>query len=124
MKILSMFPSKYLKAADLGDLPHDVTINRVETGLVGEGDDEEERPVVFFNEYAKGLVLNVTNAKRIQKLYGDETDDWPGQRITICASECEFKGDTVPCIRVRPNAPTKRAAAKKAPAKPTGKGHR
>lgn len=114
MNVLAMFPSKYLKAADLGDRTHDVTIESVSVGVVGEGDDESERPIVMFREMGKGLCLNVTNAKRIIKLYGQDTDDWVNKRVTIYPSECDFRGETVPCIRVKPNAPT---LVEKSPAK-------
>lgn len=115
MNVLAMFPSKYLKAADLGDRTHDVTIESVTVGVVGEGDDESERPIVMFREMGKGLCLNVTNAKRIIKLYGQDTDDWINKRVTIYPSECDFRGETVPCIRVKPNAPA--ASVEKSPAK-------
>lgn len=121
MKVLQLFPSKYLKAADLGDRPHDVTISEVKVGMVGEGQGEEERPIMCFEEFGKWLVLNVTNTKRIISLYGDDSDGWIGQRITIYPSECDYKGDTVACIRVKPNAPVTRkpakASAKTVPAK-------
>ena len=120
MRVLDMFPSKYLKAADLGERPQDVTITRVEVGTVGEGDDEHDRPIVYFDELDKGLCLNVTNAKRIVKLYGEDDKGWKGQRITIYPSECDYKGDTVPCIRVKPNAPVTQAA-KKRPTKRPGR---
>jgi hypothetical protein len=115
VKVLSLFPSRYLKAADLQDVTHDVTIDRVEVGTVGEGGDEQERPILFFVEIGKGLCLNVTNAKRIIKLYGDDSDTWAGKRITIYPSECDYKGETVPCIRVKPHAPAARVPLAKEP---------
>ena len=104
MRPMSLFPRKYLTAEDLAGVNHDVTIVKVVEGTVG--DDEETRPIVFFKEYEKGLCLNVTNTKRIIGLYGDEDTGWVGKRITIYPSECDFKGDTVPCIRVKKQAPT------------------
>jgi hypothetical protein len=50
-------------------------------------------------------VLNRTNAKRIAKLYGPDTDKWLGKPITLYPSECDFGDETVPCLRVRPEAP-------------------
>jgi hypothetical protein len=123
LNVLAMFPSKYLKAADLGDSPMDVRIESVEVGTVGEGEEEQDRPIVFFHDLKKGLCLNVTNAKRIIALYGSDTDQWAGQWITLYPSECDYKGDTVACIRVKANAPAIRKTAatskpvKKAPAK-------
>lgn len=117
MRALDLFPSRYLKAADLKDRPHDVTIVGFEVGIVGES--EEERPVVLLEGFDKGLVLNVGNTTKIGDLYGDETDDWIGKRITIKPSECDLRGKTVPCIRVVAAAPKDRAKRQANTAKPT-----
>lgn len=101
MKMSNAFPSKYLKASDILE-PRQVTITKVEMDNVG--DDSGNKPVAYFNEEAKGLVLNVTNARQIAKLYGDETESWTGKAITIFATTTDFRGDIVDCIRVRPPA--------------------
>ena len=38
------------------------------------------------------MVLNKTNANTIAKMHGEETDDWAGKRIILCAREVEFQG--------------------------------
>jgi len=44
-------------------------------------------------------------------LYGTDTEDWVGQRITIFATTTEFGGKTMDCIRVRPHRPEGHQAA-------------
>jgi hypothetical protein len=117
MKIGKAFPSKHLKAEDLPDgtfVP--VVIDRIDIqNVAGQGQPEEKKPVMFFRGKEKGLALNKTNANIISKSYGDETDDWIGKTITLYATETEFKGEIVPCIRVKvpkgtPNPPRETVA--------------
>ena len=100
MNIDSAFPSNYLKASDLGDAQPVVTIERVEVEPIGR--NKEIKPVLYFAGKEKGLVLNKTNAKKIAELTGSkDTDDWSGCQIRIYATETEFGGETVECIRVK-----------------------
>jgi hypothetical protein len=109
------FPSNYIKASDLGDKKILVTIARVEMETLGRGKDAEQKPVVYFEGKNKGLVLNKTNSKKIHDIIGSwEDSDWTGHQIVIYATETEFGGDTVSCVRVLP--PPKNGG--KAPAKP------
>lgn len=101
MKIGTAFPSKYLKASDLGSKRHKVKISRVELADVsGDVEVPEEKPILFFEGKGKGLVLNRTNAGTIEEAYGDETDAWSGKEIEIFATTTDFKGKRVPCIRI------------------------
>lgn len=100
MNIDSAFPSNYLKASDLGDKSPVVTIDRIEVEPIGR--DREMKPVIYFQGKDKGLVLNKTNAKKIAELTGSkDTDDWSGCQIRIYATETEFAGETVECIRIK-----------------------
>lgn len=100
MNIDSAFPSNYLKASDLGDKSPVVTIDRIEVEPIGR--DKEMKPVIYFQGKEKGLVLNKTNAKKIAELTGSkDTDDWSGCQIRIYATETEFGGETVECVRVK-----------------------
>lgn len=99
-----LFPSKWLAAADLMGEDRIVQVKQI---IPSEevGQSKDKRPVVYFQGVEKGLVLNKTNAKRIAKLYGPDTDKWIGKSITLYPSECDFGDETVPCLRVRPEAP-------------------
>jgi len=100
MKIISLFPSKYLRAGDLdGDL-----IVTMKSLIVGDI-TQEEKPVLYFREEAKGLVLNKTNGKTIGSLHGSETDNWAGKRIILYSTEVDFRGEIVDAIRVRRQIP-------------------
>ena len=103
MKISSAFPSKYLRAVDLPkDEDVKVTIDHVQIeDVAGNHDPDDERPVLFFQGKSRGLVLNKTNSNLIVGEYGDETDDWIGKPLLLYATETEFQGKRVPCIRVR-----------------------
>lgn len=98
--IADAFPSKYVKAGDLHGSEKIVTIKGVKTEEVGRG--RERKLVVYFKGAEKGLVLNKTNATRIAKLVGSEdTDDWTGKQVKLFATETEFGGETVDCIRIK-----------------------
>jgi hypothetical protein len=98
MKMSSVYPSNYLKAADLqGKF---VSVNIAEVKIVDLGGNEE-RPVVFFEDKKRGLVLNKTNSNAIVNAYGDETDNWNGKPLELFPTETSFQGKMVPCIRLR-----------------------
>lgn len=107
MKMSQMFPSKYLKADELGDSDHTFTISRIAIESLGQGAEKDEKPVVYFSEIEKGLVVNKTNATTITKIAGsDDTEDWIGKKVTLFATEVQFGADMVLSIRVRlPRAP-------------------
>jgi hypothetical protein len=95
------FPSKFLKAEDLeGDLT--VTIKMVSSDTVGQGAQQETKPVAHFQELDKGLALNKTNFNMIAKITGEpDCDKWNGAKITLTVMDVEFKGDIVAAIRVK-----------------------
>jgi len=98
VKISEAFPSNYLKATDLAGRTVQVAIDRVEIRDVG---DSEHKPVIFFRDKQKGLVLNRINAGVIAGVYGEETDGWCGQSVELYPSTTEFHGRMVDCLRVR-----------------------
>ena len=111
MNINDAFPSNYLKASDLGDVQPVCAIDRVEIEPVGR--DKEMKPIVYFKGKQKGLVLNKTNSKKIAEISGSpDTDDWGGVSVKLYATETEFGGETVECIRIKAAKPV--AAARRA----------
>jgi hypothetical protein len=107
MKIGAAFPSKYLKADDLGTARPTVVIDTVTMEDVGgEG---KQQPVVHFQGKDKGLVLNRTNAMTIEAITkSDDTDHWEGVAIRLYATPVSFQGRMVNAIRVEA-APQKKA---------------
>jgi hypothetical protein len=100
VNIDTAFPSNYLKASDLGQSQPVVTIDRVVIEAVGRNKDM--KPVLYFKGKEKGVVLNKTNGNKIAAILGSrDTDDWRGGQIRLYATETEFGGETVECIRIK-----------------------
>lgn len=97
MDISTAFPSKFLKAADLQGKTYKLLIKGVEMEDIG-GDHQ---PVLYFMKTDKGVVLNKTNTNAIASVYGYETNVWTGKEVEIFPATTMFKGQTVPCIRIR-----------------------
>lgn len=115
MKVSDAFPSNFLKAEDLDGKTVTVTISEVTLEDLGQGKKKETKLVAAFRGKDKKLVLNKTNSSTIAKLYGDDTDDWIGQRISIMPREVEFQGDMVLAIRVSLQKPASPAARQQEP---------
>jgi hypothetical protein len=99
MNINDSFPSKYLKASDLGGRQVTVKIDRVELEEVGR--DKEQRPILYFVGKQKGCVLNKTNANKIASAYGQDTEDWTHRALILFEAMVDYAGDTVPAIRIK-----------------------
>jgi hypothetical protein len=94
--INSLFPSKYLKAADLKNRVT-MTIDKVVEEKIGN----DKPPVAYFRGKIKGLVLNKTNGKMIAEIARSaETDDWPGIQVDLYPTRVDFQGRRVDTIRV------------------------
>jgi hypothetical protein len=119
MKVSEMYPSKWLRASDVEDGDLVLTIREVRQEEIGQGSQTDEKWVVYFEEEEKGLVLNKTNTNTIAKLYGNDTEDWIGQPITLFATEVSFQGDMVEALRVRSKPPRQRPPAPRKPAPAT-----
>jgi len=98
----SMFPSKYLKAADLPVGRHvGVTIEEVTFEEVQGQGTKKNCPIVYFQGKEKGVVLNRTNANMIAEIAGsDETEQWRGVRISLFSTKVDFQGRRVDAIRI------------------------
>jgi hypothetical protein len=98
MHIDQLYPSRFLRCADLNGQPMRVTI----AGLKREDVGGEAKVIVSFTDGVKALILNKTNAKSIAKALGDETATWRGKAITLVPAQVDFRGDIVDAIRIRP----------------------
>jgi hypothetical protein len=109
----SLYDSSYLYAFDLMGRDVTATIADVKAAKVKDSEGKEQKkPIVFFRESKdkRGLVLCKTNGRTIAAMYGNETTEWLGKRITLFATTCEAFGKTVECIRIRPMAPKPKTA--------------
>jgi hypothetical protein len=109
MKTVDVFPSKYLKAEeelfDNGDVVatiKDVVLESLKSREKGE----ESKPVMYFKDLPKGLIVNKTNWGICAKLFGsDDSDDWRGERIALTTVDVDAFGDVVKAIRVKSQKP-------------------
>lgn len=103
----SMVDRDYIFAFDLNGKDVSVEITRVVAGeLTGQGGRKSKKPIAYFKGKDKGLALNATNCKTIAALYGNDTTNWVGKRITLYPTTTTMGSETVECIRVRPRAPS------------------
>ena len=93
------FPSNYLKAPDLKGRNVNLTIKAITQEKIGQ--DKESKPLVTFSKVKKGLILNVTNCRTIEKAYGKIFANWVGKDIQLYPTTVSFQGSVVDCIRVR-----------------------
>lgn len=116
MRIDKSFTSKWLRAADIEEMVDEDTqtavvgINRVAMEEIGQ--DEQQKPVLYFTGIDAGMVLNKTNANTLMELLGKETDDWTGKSVGLFTQEVDFQGKQVLAIRVRMKLPKKAKAPK------------
>lgn len=99
------FPSKWMKSSDIEqEMP--VTMERVSMEEVG---DDDRKPVVWFREFSKGMVLNKTNANNVAELYGPDSDAWIGRQMTLATAMVDFQGRSTRALRLYP--PPRQSAA-------------
>ena len=109
MDVTEFLTGNYLTAAEM-KAPANVTIRCVEREMIGQGQDQQPKLVLYSNELQKGLVLNKTNLGVIAQLYGTETERWPGQALQLYSELVNFQGRMVSGIRVRGGAPVQPSA--------------
>jgi hypothetical protein len=80
--------------------------------VTSTGGNSEDCIVAYFEEKTYGdkvvvkpMVMNKTNCKTIEKLYGSFIEDWVGKKIIIFATTTKFARDVVPCLRVKNELP-------------------
>ena len=94
-----LYPSRYVKAADLRGQTIAVTIEHVEVETMP---DKKTKPVLYFRGKDKGLVLNKTNATVIAYDLGEDLSRWVGEKIDIYATRVTGPNGVTDGIRVKP----------------------
>lgn len=97
MKVSEEFPSRYLKASDLGGKEVRVIMQNVEREKLGE----DMKMALYFKGKDKAVILNKTNSNTIADSYGDDTDDWFDQPLILFSVMVDFQGKVGPAIRCR-----------------------
>lgn len=97
-KIGEVYPSKFLKADDFKGQPN-VTLTIKAAPL--EESFGEQKTVLYFHETEKAFTLNPTNARiMVQLLEDDETDNWPGAKVTLTPAMRNIAGQLKKVIDV------------------------
>lgn len=116
-KISEMLPSSYLKQSDFNESGLIVTISHLEHKNVAPPESPEENKwVLHFTEFDKGMVLNPTNIQACAKACGsDDTDDWIGKEVIVYVDpNVSYAGKTTGGLRIkRFSAPAAPVAAKR-----------
>jgi hypothetical protein len=102
-----VYPTKYVKAADLKG--RDVTVRVVcleRDVLVMAGGKKEFKNILTMETLAgqrlgKQLVLNKTNARLIASQHGPVVGDWSGKEVTLYPTTTKCGREIVECVRVR-----------------------
>jgi len=97
MKTSIMFPKRFASGEDLAGKQVNLTISQVKKEMVYRKDEEREivAYVLYFREAKKGIVLGPQLTAEIVTATGqDDTDNWPGQRVTLYATPRNVFGVT------------------------------
>jgi hypothetical protein len=101
MKLADLFPSKYFKAADI-QTQLLVTIGGLQMeNMPGRSGQMETKPVLYFQGQDRSLVLNQVNANTLAELFGEETDDWAGQRVVLFSTRVPFGNQMTDGLRLK-----------------------
>jgi hypothetical protein len=113
-KVTDMLSSKYLRKEDVDD----ELIVTCKTVLHEDmpGDGNEQRWILYFKEFPKGLVLNTTSIRVLEKAFGGHTDDWAGKKVAMYVDpNVTYKGQVTGGLRLRPLKPPKPSSAGRDP---------
>jgi hypothetical protein len=90
--------SKNVVTEELTD--KELTIKNAEVKKLGQGEEARNKIVLSFDETDKQLALNSTNAKIIAEEFGDDTDSWAENQISLAVVQKNFAGRLVDGIQV------------------------
>lgn len=108
--VRSFYDKRYIYAYDLQGKDVTLTIAKVVRGELQNRQGKEKKPIVYFEGTEKGLGLNATNRETIAAIVGSyNVKEWVGKRVTLFPTTTSFGKQTVDCIRIRPNAPQRKA---------------
>ena len=99
-----LHPSRFLKSAEFKGKDVTYTVRAVELEEL-ESDDGKKKTkgVMSFVETGKQLVINRTNSDCFKAMFGRETDNWRGKRVTFWAAPFydSFTKENTTAVRVR-----------------------
>ena len=93
------FKTKYLRSEDHQE-PLELTVDHVSEETMPDG---ARKPVMYFEERQRGLVLNKANFSMMEQLTKQpDSDDWGGTRVLLDVELVSFKGEVKPGLRLHP----------------------
>ena len=99
--LLAMQPSTYLKKEDVPN-PMNVQIAGIKRETVGQGADQEQKPIIYFHGMEKGMVLNNINSQILVMIFGDNIEAMAGKTIQLYVDPTvSFGGKMVGGLRLR-----------------------
>lgn len=113
MNVNDLFPSKYLKAHDLGGKAYTLTIRTVTLEDVGHGAEKESKLAIAFEKATKLMLVNRTNAMIIASLYGPETDQWKGKAVVVYSARVKAFGAWHDALRIKEQIPARNVGAER-----------
>jgi hypothetical protein len=105
MRVKKFFSSTFITPADVEEAGGELSVTLQDVEQV-ELRDGPKLMAVFEGEHP-GLVLNQTNIRTLVKAYGDDSEDWLGNAITLFLIDVEVQGEMKRGIRIRPPRPVK-----------------
>jgi len=97
-------PSRFLKSQSFAGREPSFTIKTVRIEeLEGTDGKKKVKGIISFQEISKEWVLNRTVVECLKAMWGRETNDWHGHRVTLYAAPFHDNttGEDTTCIRVR-----------------------
>jgi hypothetical protein len=101
-KVNEMIHSKFLRKEDI-DEEIVVTVKTLSLEDMPSDGHQDSRWTLFFRELPKGLVLNTTTIRVLEKAFGPDSANWVGKKVALYVDpNVSFKGQIVGGLRVRP----------------------
>ena len=99
----ALYPGTYLKAGEFEGRAVTLTVKTITREMLSNGSGGEKPAVtVAFAETEKQFVMNKTNAVSLRAMWGDDSGEWIGKRVTLHPVKDESGlSDSGLCIRVK-----------------------
>ena len=102
MKKSDALPGSYLRQEDIAE-PMLVTIERVALEMLESERGKDNKPIMYFTELGRGLVVNATNWDTCEDgLQESDSDNWLGRKVVLYVDPTvTFGSKRVGGIRIR-----------------------
>lgn len=99
-----LFPGRFIKAGDFHGREVTLTIAAVRIEeLPSDQGGMRAKGIIGFDRAKKEWVLNRTNGESLKAMWGRDTGEWIGKRVTLYPAE--FNGDIAIRVRGSPDLP-------------------